>query len=379
MLDYETLRVLWWILLGVLLIGYAITDGFDLGVAALLPIVGRSDIERRVVINTVGPVWEGNQVWLILGAGAVFAAWPALYATAFSGFYIAMFLVLAALILRPVGFKFRSKLEGTRWRNTWDTVLVIGGVVPAVVFGVALGNVLEGVPFHFDADMRVFYTGTFLGLLNPFALLCGLTSLAMVLMHGAVYLAIKTEGDVARRARAIVPLAGVVMVALFSLAGVWVAKGIDGYVITSAFVGDGPSTPLLKTVGRAAGGWLDNYHRFPPALVVPALVYAGTLATIALTAARRPGLAFITSGLAVAGVVGTLGVSTFPFLLPSSSDPVSSLTVWDSSSSHATLLNMLIAAVIFMPIILAYTSWVFRVLRGPVRVQDLEGDSASYY
>ncbi|MGE5145368.1 MAG: cytochrome d ubiquinol oxidase subunit II, partial [Candidatus Eiseniibacteriota bacterium] len=259
MFDYETLRIVWWVLLGVLLIGFAVMDGFDLGVAALLPIVARRDVERRVVINTVGPVWEGNQVWLILGAGAVFAAWPALYAVAFSGFYIAMFLVLCSLILRPVGFKFRSKVENPRWRLAWDTALVIGGVVPALIFGVALGNVLKGVPFQFDGEMRMSYGGGFFGLLNPFALLCGLVSVAMVAMHGAVFLTNKTDGAVAARARKVVPIAALALIVLFSLAGLWVAFGLDGYAITSAAAPGGPSNPLLKTVAQATGAWLDNY------------------------------------------------------------------------------------------------------------------------
>ncbi|MEE3623985.1 cytochrome d ubiquinol oxidase subunit II [Nitrospirillum sp. BR 11752] len=379
MLDYETLRLLWWALLGVLLIGFAIMDGFDLGVAALLPILGRTDLDRRVMINTVGPVWEGNQVWLILGGGAVFAAWPALYATAFSGFYIAMFLVLCALILRPVGFKFRSKLDGTAWRRAWDTALVVGGVVPAVVFGVAFGNVLQGVPFHFDTDLRVTYTGGFFDLLNPFALLCGFVSLAMVVMHGAVYLAVKTDGEIAARARGVVPWAVILLLALFSLAGAWIAAGIDGYAITSALAPDGPSNPLMKSVARAPGAWLENYHRFPISVAVPALGYAGALATWGLVRAGRAGLAFITSSLAVAGVVGTVGVSVFPFLLPSVSDPASSLTVWDASSSPTTLRIMLVAALIFMPLILAYTAWVFRVLRGPVRARDITTDGGAFY
>ncbi|MDD5586349.1 MAG: cytochrome d ubiquinol oxidase subunit II, partial [Alphaproteobacteria bacterium] len=181
--DYEILRLIWWVLLGVLLMGFAVMDGFDMGAAALLPFVTRNDSERRIVINTVGPVWEGNQVWLILGAGAVFAAWPALYATAFSGFYLAMFLVLFTLILRPVAFKFRSKREGRLWRGTWDTCLFLSGTVPPLIFGVAFGNILQGVPFTFDEAMRMTYEGGLLGLLNPFALLCGLVSLAMTVLQ----------------------------------------------------------------------------------------------------------------------------------------------------------------------------------------------------
>ena len=172
-IDYETLRIIWWALLGILLIGFAIMDGFDLGTAILLPFMGRTDLERRMLINSVGPVWEGNQVWFILGGGAAFAAWPPLYAISFSGFYLAMLLVLLALILRPVAIKFRSKIDDDTWRTVCDIALFISGIVPALIFGVAFGNLLLGVPFHLDDELRAHYTGSFFGLLNPFALLCG--------------------------------------------------------------------------------------------------------------------------------------------------------------------------------------------------------------
>src|ERR1700761_2143597 len=205
MSTYEILRLIWWALLGVLLIGFAVMDGFDLGTAALLPFVARTDTERRIAINTVGPVWEGNQVWFILGGGSIFAAWPALYAASFSGFYLAMFLVLATLILRPVGFKFRGKVDDPRWRAFWDWCLFAGGIVPALVFGVAFGNLFEGVPFSFDETLRLKTDITLLGLLNPFALLVGLVSLGMIVMHGAAWLNYKTRGPVQDRARAALP------------------------------------------------------------------------------------------------------------------------------------------------------------------------------
>src|SRR5579872_7118043 len=215
LLSYEALRVTWWVLLGVLLIGFAAMDGFDMGVGALLPFVARTDLERRVAINTVGPVWEGNQVWLILGGGAIFAAWPALYALSFSGFYLAMFLVLLALILRPVAFKYRSKKPGLAWRTRWDWALFVGGVVPALIFGVAVGNALLGVPFHLTPDLRPIYEGNLFGLLNPAALYCGLVSLSMLIMHGAAWLAFKAEGAVADRAKAIGLRAAIAAAVLF--------------------------------------------------------------------------------------------------------------------------------------------------------------------
>ncbi|HEY1561490.1 MAG TPA: cytochrome d ubiquinol oxidase subunit II, partial [Caulobacteraceae bacterium] len=195
---YETLRLIWWVLLGALLIGFALTDGFDLGVAALLPFVARTDSERRIIINTIGATWEGNQVWFIFGGGAIFAAWPFVYAIAFSGFYLAMFLVLCALILRPVAFKYRSKRPSRGWRSFWDWALFVGGFVPALVFGVAVGNVLQGAPFRLDDDLRASYLGHFFGLFTPFTLLCGLLSVAMVVLHGAAWLTIKGEKGVVR-------------------------------------------------------------------------------------------------------------------------------------------------------------------------------------
>ncbi len=379
MFDYGTLRLLWWAVLGVLLIGFAVMDGFDLGTAILLPFVGRSDIERRVAINTIGPVWEGNQVWLILGAGAIFAAWPPLYAVAFSGFYLAMLLLLCALILRPVGFKFRSKLESRAWRTLWDAALFVGGLVPALVFGVAFGNVLQGVPFRFDDNLRLSYTGGLLDLFNPFALLCGLVSVAMITQHGANWLACKTEGAVRARARRAGVVAGVALLGLFLAGGVW-AGLLDGYALGRFGGVDGPSNPLAKEVLRVPGGLLANYTVHPWMIAAPLLAVLGIVVALRLTRrAQRPVLAFLGSGLAIAGVITTAGFSLFPFLLPSSLDPAASLTVWDASSSHTTLRIMTAATALLLPVVLAYTAWVYRVLRGPVTEADIARDTRTVY
>lgn len=379
MLDFETLKVIWWLLLGVLLIGFAIMDGFDLGVGMLLPFVGRGDTERRVIINTIGPVWEGNQVWLILGGGAIFAAWPALYAASFSGFYLAMLLVLAALILRPVGFKFRSKMPGTRWRANWDWALFIGGLVPTLVFGVAMGNLLEGVPFSFDSELRATYTFGLFDLLNPFALLCGIVSIAMLLTHGAVYLSVKSDGAVAQRARVISRFAAISWILLFLMAGAWLWFGHFGFAITAGDLPGGQPDPLAKTAIAQSGAWFANYRRWPATLLVPAVGLLAPLLVALLANIRQRVVVFVISGLGIAGVIGSMGVSLFPFLLPSSSHPQSSLTVWDASSSHMTLGIMLIAVIIFLPIILAYTGWVYRVMRGPVTSAYIEANRETSY
>jgi cytochrome bd ubiquinol oxidase subunit II len=379
MFDYESMRLIWWALLGVLLIGFAVMDGFDLGVAILLPYAARIDVERRIAINTVGPVWEGNQVWLILGGGAIFAAWPMLYATAFSGFYLAMFLVLAALILRPVAFKFRSKLEHARWRAIWDAAIFVSGLVPALIFGVAFGNVIVGVPFRFDDTLRMTYEGDLFGLLNPFALVAGLISVGMLTLHGASYLALKASGPVAARAIQAARLAAPVTIILFLLAGIWVAFGIDGYVITSQLAHDGPSNPLSKLVTREAGAWLANYRSLPWTMAAPIAAIAALAATPAILRTGWAGLAFIVSGLGVAAIIATAGLSIFPFMLPSSLQPGASLTVWDASSSHLTLKIMLFVTAVFLPLILLYTAWVYRILRGPITAAFVEGNSHSVY
>lgn len=376
-LDYATLRLVWWLLLGILLIGFAVMDGFDLGIATLLPAVARTDEERRIVLNVIGPVWEGNQVWLILGGGAIFAAFPPLYAVSFSGFYLAMFLILFALILRPVGFKFRSKVPDPRWRAAWDWALFVSGLVPALVFGVAMGNVLLGVPFHFDDTLRIFYEGGLFGLLTPFALLCGLVSVSMLVMHGAGMLAMKTSGEIAARARRYGSIAALGTAVLFVIGGLWVAR-IDGYALQVAMDPAGASNPLAKVAVAQPGAWMENYARWPLAWLLPVLGVAGALLSAVLLRAGRAGLAFVSSAIAIAAIILTEGVATFPFLLPSSTQPGSSLTLWDASSSHMTLFIMLLATVVFLPIVLLYTAWVFRVLRGKVD-QDGMGRNPNAY
>jgi cytochrome d ubiquinol oxidase subunit II len=380
-ISYDTLRVIWWALLGVLLIGFALTDGFDMGVGALLPFVAKNDTERRVVINTVGPVWEGNQVWFILGGGAIFAAWPPLYAVSFSGFYLAMFVVLAALIVRPVAFKYRSKRESPLWRSGWDWALFAGGAVPALIFGVAVGNVLQGVPFELTPDLFARYEGAFYakfaGLLNPFALLAGVVSLAMLVTHGAAWLSLKAEGKVAARARSIGSVSGLVTIAGYLLAGIWLAIGVEGYALVEGAVANGPSNPLYSEVMRT-DSWLAAYAQRPWIALAPALGLAGMVMAVLGLRAGREGSTLLWSKLGIFGAISSVGLTMFPFILPSSIDPRSSLTVWDSSSSHQTLFVMLVATVIFMPLILAYTAWVYRVLWGKVTESDVTESSSAY-
>lgn len=377
--DYTTLKLIWWLFIGVLLIGFAVMDGFDMGVASWLPFLGKTDDERRVIINTIGPTWEGNQTWLVTAGGAIFAAWPLVYAAAFSGLYIALLLVLFALFFRPVGFDYRSKLADPRWRNGWDWALFTGGAVPALVFGVAFGNLFIGLPFHYDESLRSFYTGSFFGLLNPFALLCGAVSLSMLMLHGAIYLQLRTDGAVQKRAQKAALIAGMVCAAAFALAGIWIAYGIDGYLITSTQDTNTALNPLAKTVEKSAGAWLSNYHAYPWMILAPIAGFAGIALSLLNARFKNERSAFLFSSIAIAGIILTAGFSMFPFIMPSSTDPVSSLTIWDAVSSKKTLGIMFIVTVIFLPLIMLYTSWVYRVLRGKITVQSIKDNTHTAY
>jgi len=378
MLDYALLRLMWWAILGVLLIGFAIADGFDLGVGTIFRFAARTDPERRAMLQSIEPVWEGNQVWFILAGGAVFAAWPLLYAASFSGLYLAMFLILVALILRPVGFTFRDKLSDARWREAWDWALFVGGAVPSLLFGVAFGNLFLGLPFHFDALQRPVYTGLFVSLLHPFALLVGVVSLAMLVMHGSAYAAHKTGAPMLVRAARIGQVAALVFAVSFLAAGLWIALGIDGDRITAGADPAGPSNPLAKTVMLVRGGWLNNFHAHFALWLLPLAAVLAALACAFLLGRGRGGAAFLASCITEAATILTAGAALFPFLMPSSTHPDQGLTVWDASSSRTTLLIMLVSVVFFMPLVLAYTTWVFHVLKGRITLEELGRHSGLY-
>ena len=375
--DYETLRIIWWLLLGALLIGFVITDGFDLGVGATFRFIGRTDPERRALLESIEPVWDGNQVWFILAGGATFAAWPLLYAASFSGLYLAMFVLLFALLLRPVGFMYRNKLEEPRWRNAWDWALTVGAAVPALLFGVAFGNLFLGLPFHFDELQRPVFTGGFFGLLHPFALLVGLVSLTMLITHGAAYAALKTGEPMAGRAAAVGRAAVMLYAIAFLTAGVWVAYGMDGHVLTSEST-VGPVSPLAKHVVLMPGGWMLHYQQQSLLWLVPAAALLAAAATWALLGAHRAGAAFCSSCLTLAATVLTGGIALFPFLMPSSTHPDHGLTVWDAASSRRTLLLMLLAVGVLLPLVLAYTAWVYRVLKGRITLEAIQRHTGLY-
>lgn len=378
MFDYEGLRFIWWVLIGVLCIGFAITDGFDMGVGVLSKVIGKTDNERRVMINSIAPHWDGNQVWLITAGGALFAAWPLVYATSFSGFYLAMIVTLAALWLRPLGFDYRSKIEEPKWRALWDNAIFIGSFVPPVIFGVAFGNLLQGVPFVLSDLMVPTYKGTFFGLLNPFALLCGVVSLLMIVTQGAAYLQMKTTDAVLERSRNVAVITALGTAACFAIAGFW-AKGLEGYVITSELLHNAPSNPLGKEVLRKSGALFNNFNEYPLMWIAPALAVIMPLLTAMASRAKRGALAFISSSLTMAGVILTFGFSLFPFIMPSSETPNHSLTMWDSTSSELTLQIMTVVAAVMVPIILMYTTWCYYKMFGRLDTKFIEDNKNSLY
>ncbi|BBS17779.1 cytochrome d ubiquinol oxidase subunit II [Aeromonas caviae] len=375
-MDYETLKVIWWGLVLFLLVGFVVMDGFDLGVGMLLPVVGKTDDERRVLLNSVGPVWEGNQVWLIAGAGTLFAAWPLVYAAAFSALYVPFMFLLFGLFLRPVGFDYRSKLPDPVWRRWWDRALVVGGLLPTLVFGGTLGLVLQGLPFRFDAALRIHY-GAF-AFHWPLLLTAMGTALTLLLLHGASFLQCKTQGAIAARSARLALWLGPLASALFALGGVWLGE-MAGYRITAIGDLNGALTPLMKEVVAVPAGWLGNFVAHPVLWAVP--VFGLLLPLVCALASRlgKSGLALVASGGACAAMMLTVAIALFPFVLPSSLDPASSLTLWDSTSSERPLLIMLGIVGVLMPVNIGYTLWVYRVVRGRVSAEQVRQHGHSLY
>ena len=378
MIDYEFLRFIWWVLVIVLLIGFSITDGFDMGVTALLPVTGKKEVERRIMINSIAPHWDGNQVWLLTAGGAIFAAWPIVYSVAFSGFYIALFLVLAALFFRPIGFEYRAKIDNPTWRSVWDWGLFAGGFVPALVFGVAFGNLLQGVPFELNELSQATYTGSFFALLNPFALLCGVLSLAMLMTHGANWLQMKTTEELRDRARSVSQIGAIVTLITFVLAGAWLYFK-EGYVVTSVVDHFAPSSPMNKEVAVETSAWFRNFNEMPILWIFPALAVVAALLNAAFSKANRCGFAFFFSALTMTGVIITAAVSMFPFVMPSSSHPEQSLLMWDATSSELTLTLMFFLALIFVTISLCYTIWSYTKMFGRLDANFIDENKHSLY
>jgi cytochrome d ubiquinol oxidase subunit II len=324
------LQQIWIILIAVLWMGYFVLEGFDFGVGILLPVIGKSEQERRALLTTLGPVWDGNEVWLLVAGGATFAAFPEWYATLFSGFYLPLLLILVALILRGVAFEYRSKRSDPTWRKRWDAAIVVGSFVPALLWGVAFANIVRGVPMRLGEQGNSLYDGGFFNLLNPYALVGGLTTLTLFTTHGAIFLALKTDGEIRVRANKLAGQIGLVATVIAVIFLLWTQLAYSDKAWTWALV------------------------------VVAALCW---LAGLAMNRAGREGWSFLFSAITLAGAVAFLFSVLYPNVMPASNDPALSLTIWNASSSDYTLRIMTIVAVIFTPIVLAYQSWTYWVFR----------------
>ena len=339
------LTTVWIILIAVLWSGYFVLEGFDFGVGMLLPFVGKDEAERRAIVTTLGPVWDGNEVWLLVAGGATFAAFPEWYATLFSGFYLPLFLILVALIIRGVAFEYRSKRSSLTWRKRWDWAIFIGSAVPALLWGVAFANIVRGVPLEpATSDYgNIVYTGGFFNLLNPYALIGGLTTLTLFLTHGAVFLALKTTGEIKERGHAIATKAGLVATVFAVIFLLWTQLAYSDKAWTWALV------------------------------VVAAVCW---LAGIFFNLKGREGWSFIFSAITLVGAVAFLFSVLYPNVMPSSIDSAYNLTIHNASSTPYTLKIMTIVAVIFTPIVLAYQSWTYWVFRKRVSPSDIPNPEA---
>lgn len=365
--EYATLKLIWFALIGTLLIAFAITGGFDLGVCALLPFFGKNDLERRLMLKSIGPTWEGNQVWFICAIAATFAAWPLVYAALFSSFYISLLLILIPLILRPPGIDFRSKLPSPTWRTIWDSCLFLSGSIPVFLFGVIFGNLLQGIDFNYDSNLMPHMHSSFFLLFTPYTFIFGVISLSIILLHGSLFLQIKTVIPLNERARKTARYFAGLFIFSFLIAWIWTIGKVEGFSITQMPDPNLSLTPLSKQVTKEVGLWLKNYQKYPVGYLAPLFSVLGVILAIIFSTLRWTLVAFFSNSIALISTIITAGFTLFPFILPSTSFPDHSLTIWDTTSSKLTLTWMFWALVILLPIVLSYTLWVFKVMRGKVK------------
>ncbi|WP_259425746.1 cytochrome d ubiquinol oxidase subunit II [Coxiella burnetii] len=351
-MNYTFLKVVWWMIIGSILVVYASTAGFDSGVTMIMPFL-RNETQRRILLNTSAPVWDGNLTWILFAGGGLFVVWPVVYSTAFSGLYLILIFIMWSLFLRPPGYDYRGKLPSPIWRRSWDVALFISSIVPVFFFGLAFDNCLLGFPFHFDSLFRDYYTGSWFELFNGFGILSGTASVLMVLMHGSAYIQRRTEGDLRELGRRIHYIATVLLTIAFSVAGLLVLYRIKGYTLIS-YPKDATIYPLNNVVIRSVGAWLNSYNHQPWKYFGPIFAYLGIILTLLSNFFRWYTFCFWSSALAIMGLIGTIGFTLFPFIMPSSTAPDQSLTVWNATSSQYGLNVMLYVGVILFIVILGY-------------------------
>ncbi len=358
MWDLETLRLLFWAMLGLVMMLTALNEGVALGVLSLLPALAEAEREQKALRECLAPTGLANLAWVIGFVMLLFAAWPIAYAIALASFYPVLLLWLLAVLLRPLGLYFLEEFAEPSWRKYAVRALFFSGWVPAVLLGVLAGNLLKGIPFHLDSDMHIRFLGDFAGLFNPFSLLVAATALALFAMHGALFVQLKIQGELRERAQSMAIKAGVSFVILFALTGLWIMH-LEGYHVTSEIMPNAASNPLAKFVKRSEGLWLDNYEHLPVLALIPGLAFVSAIAGIWLSRQNKAYWAMLASTLCLGLVVLTFGVSLFPFLLPSNISLNSSLTIWDGSASLPALQILLWATVVAVPVMALLSRWLW--------------------
>lgn len=386
--DYMTLQIIWWVMIGVVLILYATTAGFDFGITLMLPFLRRkarfveNDEERRLLINTIAPTWDGNQTWLVFAGGALFVIWPQVYASTFSGMYALMLFILWSFFLRPPGFDYRSKLPSETWRKAWDWALFISAFFPVLAFGLAVGNLFVGLPIHFDPfTLRSFYSGNFFDLFNSMGVICALASLFMLLMHGAAHANRRTTGDLRAYFQRLYVTFGLSFLLLMTIGGLLLMYRVPGYILVHSPV-DAQNHPLSNVVQLSVGAWYQSFNLHPWKWIGPIVTYVAVILALLTRRKSQGGLSFWLSALAVSGAVATFGAALFPFVIPSSIDPAQSLTVWNATSTHFTLMGMFYISAVVLLLIFAYKFWGFAAVwqkKKFLTVHDVKQNSHSFY
>ncbi|QJC29062.1 cytochrome d ubiquinol oxidase subunit II [Enterobacteriaceae endosymbiont of Plateumaris rustica] len=379
MLDYNTLCIIWWILIGILIIGFLITDGLDMGVGILLFIIGKNNIERRIMINSIAPHWDGNQVWLITVGGALFAAWPIVYATLFSSFYIAMIIMLLSLFLRPVGFEYRSKIKNYKWQNLCDILISIGSIIPPIIIGIAVGNLLNGIPFYIDKYFRIHSSLHFLNLFNMFSIIISITSIIMFINQASTYLQLRIyDKYINYKTNIIIQISSIMLIIFFILSFINIIFYIKGYELHS-LIFNNITNLNKKEILHIYGSWFFNFQTHNYLLIIPLLCLILPIFTIIYSLYKNRIMSFICSSLTIIFMVCTVGIIMFPFIIPSSIRPKDSLTMWNAVSSQLTLNIMLYAAIIFVPIVLSYTFWCYKKMFFPITREEIKNNTNNYY
>ncbi|QJC29507.1 cytochrome d ubiquinol oxidase subunit II [Enterobacteriaceae endosymbiont of Plateumaris pusilla] len=379
MLDYNVLRIIWWFLIGFLVIGFLITDGLDMGVGILLFIIGKNNIERRIMINSIAPHWDGNQVWLITVGGALFAAWPIVYATLFSSFYIPMIIMLLSLFLRPVGFEYRSKIKNYKWQKICDILISIGSIIPPIIIGIAMGNLLKGIPFYIDRYFRIHSELHFLNLFNIFSIIISLTSITMFINQASTYLQFRINDKyINYRTNIITQISSIMLIIFFILSFINTMFYIKGYKIIT-LIENNFNNIVKKEILHSYGFWFSNFQKHYYLLIIPLLCLILPIFTIIFSRYKKKLMTFISSSLTIIFIVCTIGITMFPLIIPSNIMPSHSLTMWNATSSKLTLNIMLYAAVIFVPIILSYTFWCYKKMFYPITREEIKNNTNNYY